>query len=276
MAIKQLFKPALLAALMVGSLSAQAHRAWILPDVTVLSGKTPTVTFDAAVSNGIFNFDHVPMRPEAFSITAPDGSNVEALNPHVGRFRSVFDVKLEQEGTYRVFMAAHGLRATWVGEDGKRQMWPGRGQAFTQEGFDKNVPKKAKDLTVTQTSRRVETFVTNKAPSDNAFKVTNQGLELLPITHPNDLYAGEPAKFSFLIDGKPAKGVEVTLVREGTRYRNSPEEITLVSDNKGEISIEWNGAGRYFVEAEYKDNQAKKPATSRMGAYVAVLEVLPD
>lgn len=272
----KIVKPAVLAALVVGSVSTQAHRAWILPDVTVLSGNNPTVTFDAAVSNGIFNFDHVPVRPDTLTITAPNGAEVKPENVHVGRFRGVFDVKLEQEGTYRVFSASHGLRATWVDAEGKRQMWPARGQTYSKEGFDKAVPKKAKDLVITQASRRVETFVTNKAPSDNALKVTNQGLELQPITHPNDLFAGEPAKFRFLIDGKAAEGVEVTLVREGSRYRNSQEEIVLKTDKKGEINVEWNGAGRYFVEAEYQDNKAKKPATVRAGVYVAVLEVLPD
>ena len=34
-------------------LSAQAHRAWMLPSATVLSGEEPWITVDAAVSNGI-------------------------------------------------------------------------------------------------------------------------------------------------------------------------------------------------------------------------------
>jgi len=33
--------------------AAQAHRVWLLPAATVLSGDEPWVTFDAAVSNDI-------------------------------------------------------------------------------------------------------------------------------------------------------------------------------------------------------------------------------
>ena len=43
-------------------LSAQAHRAWMLPSATVLSGEEPWITVDAAVSNDLFYFEHVPMR----------------------------------------------------------------------------------------------------------------------------------------------------------------------------------------------------------------------
>ena len=48
-------KPLLaLAALVTLSSPALAHRFWILPSSTVLSGEEPWVTFDAAVSNNLF------------------------------------------------------------------------------------------------------------------------------------------------------------------------------------------------------------------------------
>ena len=43
-------------------LSAQAHRAWMLPSATVLSGDEVWVTVDAAVSNDLFYFEHFPLR----------------------------------------------------------------------------------------------------------------------------------------------------------------------------------------------------------------------
>ena len=43
-------------------LSAQAHRAWMLPSATVLSGEDPWITVDAAVSNDLFYFEHFPLR----------------------------------------------------------------------------------------------------------------------------------------------------------------------------------------------------------------------
>jgi uncharacterized GH25 family protein len=272
----QLLSAAVLAGATLMSVQVNAHRAWILPDVTVLSGEEPVVAFDAAVSNEIFNFDHFPLNTDAIRITAPDGSMVMPENPAKSRYRSTFDLTLKQDGTYRVFIASQGLRARWEKSDGKRGFYPGRGEEYTEEGFNKKVPQNAKNLQVSQYSRRLETFVTSGEPSDNASKVSGKGFEMKPITHPTDLYAGEEATFQFLIDGKPAKGAEVTLIREGSRYRNDQEALELTTSSKGEIQIAWPAPGRYFLEAEYKDSQAKKPATERTGSYVGVFEVLPD
>ena len=51
----------------------EAHRQWMLPSSTVLSKTGAWVTVDAAVSNELFYFDHVPMRLNNLRITAPDG-----------------------------------------------------------------------------------------------------------------------------------------------------------------------------------------------------------
>ncbi len=269
------FKPFVVAALVLGSVAVQAHRAWIVPQETVLSGENRWVSFDAAVSNDIFLANYNPGRFADVQVLNPDGSAGQVENLHTGKYRSVFDLPLTQEGTYRLFIASSGLRALWE-EDGQRRMYPGRGEQYSAEGFAKAVPENADKLVVSQASRRMETFVTLGAPSRNALAASGQGLELVAVTHPNDLFAGEEASFRFLIDGEAAQGADVTLIREGTRYHNAQEAITLKTNSKGEITVRWNGAGRYFLEAEYKDNKAQKPATERSGSYVAVLEVLPD
>ncbi|MFC3032616.1 DUF4198 domain-containing protein [Pseudoalteromonas fenneropenaei] len=269
------FKSLLLGGLVLSSLSVEAHRAWIVPQETLLSGENRWVSFDAAVSNDIFLANHNAGRFSGVQVQAPDGSAAAVQNLHVGKYRTVFDLPLEKSGTYRVFTASSGLQASWE-ENGKRRMYPGRGETFSQAGFEQNVPKSADKLAVTQFSRRMETFVTLGAPSKNTLQPTNAGLELVAVTHPNELYAGEVATFKFLIDGKPAIGAEVTAIREGTRYRNSQEEIVMQANAQGEVSVKWNGAGRYFLEAEYQDTAAAAPATQRRGTYVVVLEVLPD
>lgn len=271
----QLLKAGFLTLLLLGSTSTQAHRAWIIPQETVLSGEERWVGFDAAVSNDIFVANYNAGRFNAVEVLNPDGSKGQLQNLHTGKYRSVFDLKLEQEGTYRVFIASGGLRARWE-ESGQRRMWPGRGEQYTEAGFAANVPEKADKLQIAYSSRRMETFVTLGNPSTSALVPTGQGLELQVVTHPNDLFAGEPAVFRFLMDGEPATGADVTVIREGTRYRNSQDAMNLTTDKRGEVTVKWQGAGRYFMEAEYRDEQAKKPATERSGTYITVLEVLPD
>ena len=63
-----------LVALLAAPVAANAHRQWMLPSMTVLSGNDPWVTVDAAVSNDLFVFEHVPMRLDGLVITGPDGA----------------------------------------------------------------------------------------------------------------------------------------------------------------------------------------------------------
>lgn len=262
---------ALVLSLAVMPFTAMAHKAWLQPSETVLAGADPWVTVDAAVSNDLFYFNHVPLPLERLAITAPDGSKVDAQNGATGRYRSVFDVQLKQQGTYRIAMVNSGLSASWD-EGGKPKRWRGTAAAFASE-----VPKDAKDLKVTQSVGRVETFVTNGSPNDTALKPVGEGIELVPVTHPNDLFAGEQAKFKLQIDGKPAVGLEIEIVRGGTRYRNAQEEIKARTDANGEFSVTWPEAGMYWLETVSEDINTSLPqAKQRRLSYVATLEVLPQ
>jgi uncharacterized GH25 family protein len=260
-----------LAVLAAMPFAASAHKAWLQPSQTVLAGNAPWITVDAAVSNDLFYFNHVPLRLENLAITAPDGSKVEAQNPSTGKYRSVFDVELKQQGTYRIGVTNDYATASWD-DNGKPKRWRGTPAAFATE-----VPKDAKDLKVGQSLSRVETFVTNGSPTEAALKPSGTGLELVPVTHPNDLFAGEEAKFRLQLDGKPVADVEVEIVRGNTRYRNAQDEIKAKTNASGEFAVTWPEAGMYWLEASSEDAKVTVPgATQRRLGYVATLEVLPQ
>lgn len=273
---KPMLYAALVAAISSLSLSAQAHRAWFVPATTVLSGDEAWVTVDAAISNDIFHADYVAMRLDDIQVTAPDSSTLRLENSNNGKHRSTFDVHLKQSGTYRIATASQSLTARWQTADGEQQRWPARGTQGTIENFAKQVPRNAKDLQVAFSSRRIESFVTLGAPSTEVLAVSGRGLELLPITHPNDLFAGEEAHFQLFIDGKPAVGANVEVVAGGMRYRDSQDTLALTTDKKGRFSVTWPNAGLYWLSANYSDNQAQKPASKRIGSYAVTLEVLPQ
>ncbi|GAA5077754.1 DUF4198 domain-containing protein [Lysobacter panacisoli] len=268
-------KRSLITAALVAALSlpfaAQAHKAWLQPSQTVLAGNNPWVTVDAAVSNDLFYFNHVPLRTDNLTITAPDGSTVAPQNSATGKYRSVFDVELKQTGTYRIGVVNNYVIGQWE-ENGQPKRWRG-----TVAEFATGVPKDAKKLQVSQSVSRVETFVTNGSPSETALKPSGEGLELVPVTHPNDLFAGEAATFRLQIDGKPAAGLDVEIVRGNTRYRNAQDELKVKTDAKGEFSVTWPEAGMYWLEATSEDKKTSVPqAKQRRLGYVATLEVLPQ
>ena len=260
-----------LSLLLLLPLSALAHKAWLLPSQTVMSGNNPVITVDGAVSNDLFYFNHVPLRLDNLVIIAPDGSKAESINGATGKYRSVFDVELKQQGTYRIATVNSGLIASW-NENGQPKRWRGNVQSFATE-----VPKDAKELKVSQSVGRVETFVTNGAPNDTALKPTGEGIELSPITHPNDLFMGEEARFKLLVDGKPAANLEIEIVRGGSRYRNAQDEIKITTDANGEFAVTWPEAGMYWLETVSEDAKTSIPqAKQRRLSYVATFEVLPQ
>jgi uncharacterized GH25 family protein len=250
--------------------AAHAHKTWLLPSATV-STVDQWVTVDAAVSNDLFYFNHNPLRIDSLSITAPDGSQVKPANKGTGKYRNTFDVHLQTNGTYRIAVTNMGLSANYE-VDGQRKRWRG-----TAESFAKEVPANASKLAVSQSAGRVETFVTAGKPTLDALKLTNMGLELAPVTHPNDLYAGEEATFALMLDGKPAAGLPVMIVAGGTRYRDAQGEIEVKTDAQGRFSVTWPEPGMYWIEAALEDNKTSIPqAKQRRVSYAATFEVLPQ
>lgn len=251
-------------------LSAHAHRQWLLPSATVFSGQDPWVAVDAAVSTKVFYFDDFPLRLDGLAVTAPDGKSLEAVNTNTGKHRSSFELQLAQAGTYKLAVLNNGVFASYK-LDGQPKRWRG-----TAASFAKEVPANAQELKVSEMQGRVETFVTSGKPNKTALAPTGVGLEMVPLTHPNDLVVDEAATFQLLLDGKPASGVEVEVAPSGARYRDKTEELSLKTDADGKFSIKWGGPGLYWLGASVQDTKTSLPqASQRRASYVATLEVLP-
>ncbi|MCH8686326.1 DUF4198 domain-containing protein [Pedomonas mirosovicensis] len=260
---------AAIAALSMVSVAASAHRAWLLPSATTVSGTDMWVSVDAAISNNLFNADHFPMQLGGIQVTAPDGAAVQPQNGSTGRYRSVFDVKLDQTGTYKIANAGHSVMASYQ-QNGERKRLRGPVERL------KDLPQDATDVKVSEIISRNETFVTNGNLTTTVFKLTGKGLELEPVTHPNDLVEGEPATFRFLLDGKPAANLKVTAVPGGTRYRNQPVEITATTNANGEVALTFPQPGMYWLDAEVADDKASVPqASRRVARYNMTVEVMP-
>jgi hypothetical protein len=279
--------PVLALALGLGITAAHAHRAWMLPSSTVLSGEDPWVTVDAAISNELFYFDHHPGRLTNLVITGPDGARVEGQNPHTGKYRSTFDVNLQARGTYRIALVNASLNASYTDAKGEAKRWRG-----TAERMKSEIPANAKDLRVSESHNRIETYVTAGAPTRGVFEPQGKGLELVPITHPNDLFAGETAQFRLLLEGKPAANLEVTIIRGGIRYRDAVAETTVSTGANGEFEVTWGEPGMYWLNAStggrraqggpQSDGMAPTPSANSGEApakrcnYSLTLEILPQ
>ena len=269
--MKKYLKLALLAsAVTMVSVTAQAHRQWLLPSATVLSGNDAWVTVDGAVSNDLFYFEHFPLQLDGLAVLAPDGKSVAVQNQSKGRYRSTFDVKLEQPGTYKMVVLNQGIFANYK-LDGQNKRWRGKAEQIATE-----IPNNATDVKISESQGRIEIFVTSGKPSSDTLKPTGTGLEMVPVTHPNSLVAGEKATFRMVLDGQPAAGLPIEIVPGGVRYRDKLNDIKATTDESGTFSVTWPGPGMYWMNASVQDDKSKIKDAKRRAAYTTTVEVLPQ
>jgi uncharacterized GH25 family protein len=257
---KSLLAVAALSAALALPMAASAHRGWLLPAFTTLSGDGSWVTVDAAISNELFYPDHRPMRTDGIQVLGPDGAADKIQNASTGQFRSTFDVQLTKPGTYKIFTASNSVMASYT-ENGEVKRF--RGSA---EDFAKQVPAGAADLKTIRMASRNETFVTRDKPSAGALAPTGKGLELVPVTNPTDVVATEAATFKFVLDGKPAADLEVTFIPGGARWRANPGEIKVKTGADGAVKFTLPEAGMYWVNATVRSGETGRgPGGPGMG-----------
>lgn len=254
---------------------ASAHRQWMMPSATVLSGDDVWVTVDAAVSNDLFYFEHQPLRLDGIKAWAPDGSEAQIEHGSTGRYRSTFDVHLTQKGTWKIGTASDALMGSYD-LNGKTERLP---RGTTTANLAERLPAGASNVRTAESNNRNEIFVTVGEPTTTVFQTTGKGIELVPVTHPNDLYAGEAATFQFLLDGKPAAGLTVTVIPGGIRYRDQLGQIDLTTGTDGRVTVTWPEAGLYWVNvttprAEQGEEGAAPAQPQRRASYVTTLEVM--
>lgn len=291
------------AALVAIPTGVSAHRQWMLPSGTIFSGTDSWVTVDSAVSNDLFYPDHVAGRIENVKVWQPDGTPGQIQNGATGRYRSVFDVKLDKPGTWKIGTEMSGVMGSFkvdgverrvggrgggMGPGGPRGPAQGRPTVATPPADSgpgggmrqpplrlEDIPANATDVKLTQTMGRNEIFVTAGEPTNTVLKPTGQGLEMAPVTHPDELVAGETARFRFLVDGKPAPNLKVTVVPGGKRYRNAEGARELTTGADGVLAVDWPAAGMYWLNASMTDDKPTVArATQRRMSYTTTLEVM--
>lgn len=289
------FKTALLAAaaMMAAASPATAHRQWLLPSGTIFSGTGNWVSVDAAASNDLFYADHVAMRLEGIVVTKPDGSSGEIANAATGRYRSVFDVKLDQPGTWRIGTTQSSVTGSFKvdgvewrlgGRRGPPTQQPAQGMAqpgpagappppANRVESVAEIPAGATDIAIIEMAARTEFFATAGAPTPVA--ATGKGLEMVPLSHPAELVQGETARLRFLVDGQPVSGLKVALVPGGKRYRDAEGLFEVTTDADGVAAVDWPMAGMVWLNASHSDDKPSVArATQRRLSYTATLEVM--
>ncbi|MBW0278231.1 nickel transporter [Shewanella xiamenensis] len=227
---------------------ASSHDRWILPshyNVSAESNEAVWITSDVSASNQVFMVDK-PVTASDVKVYLPDGKASSPSSSYTGGRKSVFDVQLLQDGTYKFEKEVTPRYFSVYKVKGKEEVVRSR---LDKKATAAVMPKDAYDLKGSLTVARVETYVTRNKPTDKVLAPKGEYLELVPITHPADIVENEPATLQFVYDGKPVEGVSVAIMKDGSLYRNKPEEISLTSDKEGKVAMTFPAAGRYLLHA---------------------------
>lgn len=269
--------PLLITFLIAGLLmafQAQAHKRWMVASTTELSGeKAEWVSVDGSISNQVFDAERtLPL--SGLKIVAPDGNVVSAEQMHQGKTKSTFDIEIAQAGTYRV---SNRMEMFFVQYRVPGATKPKRARAASLQGVKNKVPANATDVAFMKSDGLIETFITKGNPSTKAFEKRSQsGIELVPITHPNDVYAGETASFKIFLNGQPARNITYSYLPADNRFRNQELETKGQADEQGVITFKPQQSGRYLLEVSAKVPQNSGQIKQVFYAYFATLEVKPQ
>lgn len=257
----------------VAATPVQASMSWLLPTSYQAGGKEAVVSVDAAVSENLFIFERA-LKLEDILITAPDGSRIDAQQRSAARHRESFELRLTQDGTYRVSHVQVALMGSYVLEGQTRRF------RATPATLDQELPAGAQLQGLTQAHNRQQVFVSKEEPGKPAFAPEGQGLELVPLDPVTELSDGDRTRLRLLLDGQPLADAVLRLLKEGNRYRYKMGEEQIKTDAKGEFTITWSQAGRYWLGASQGDRPApgatgtrEKPL--RRASLSATFEVLP-
>lgn len=267
----QMFRKPLLSLLAICAVlsptaASAAPRSWMLPSETLFTGSGDEwLTVDAALSTDLYYYDH-PAQNWQPVVVAPDGTTGGVENFAKAKQRLTFDVHIVQRGTYKVSIFNETVTGSYL-LNGERKPLP---RGTTPATLAQAVPEGATEVWSAVNMSRIETFATAGEPSTTVFKPTGKGIEMVPVTHPTELLAGEPATFQFLLDGKPAPGLTISVVNGGVRYRaGGLQQLDLKTDAQGKVTITWPDAGMWWVHATNVDARGEGNETPRPGAAAA-------
>lgn len=256
---------------------ASSHDRWLVASHSTVSGEDPSeVALDFSISNQIFHpdigvgsSDNPKSRIRGkLLVQNPDGSVQPKLTFYdLGRKSSAF-ATLEQNGTHTMFVQSEPFVFMLYQDQ--------QGERHRMFGTDTSkLPNGASNVTVQKFASNIMTYVSRN--KNSAIVPFNQGLELgVKGQHPNDLFSGEAVNLQVLLDGKPAPaGIEVKLVKGGTRYRNNRNEVALTTDQSGLVAYTFKEAGLYLLTANTEVVSKDKHIDAEYSGLFLTLEVLP-
>lgn len=229
---------------------AHAHMQWLRPSEfnVALNGGSVWIDVDMSVAERVFDIER-PLEAGSISITQPDGNRTRQDRIFTNHVRTNFELELQSAGTYKIDVL--------------------NGPIVRQRPAPKPTPVMSNapaNRPVTKMVSRLVAYVTADAPNNKAISTTNEWLELVPLSHPADMVAGEPIRFKLLFNGNPVLDSAVVLMPAGSRYSDKSPDHAYRTDQHGEVEIVAGLAGVYALKADMTKALENDPEAEQLRA----------
>jgi len=255
-----------LLALSAVSLSAQAHTPYLLPNIFHASNRKPVISVDASRTDNMFIPDLAWAADTRFSVTTPGGAviAIPASDVHQLATRTVIEHPLavaegaDPAGTYRL------MAGPTVGAASRSWEINGKVERVRDPGVP--MPAGAKLQRHTQTISSAAAYITvdaarvaegqpaRPAPAAQALQATGKGLEIVPVSHPNQLYAGGRFDFRVQFDGKLLPDHKVDVVYSNMDFSGKSTRLSVNTDRQGAVSYPLAQPGVYMATVRFSDD----------------------
>ncbi|HTF94574.1 MAG TPA: DUF4198 domain-containing protein [Cellvibrio sp.] len=234
--------------------SVLAHTPFLAP-VSFTPAHENWVTLDAGFAEVFFQPD-VAFDKSKFQLLTPSGKWQEPARLEEFKTRTLVEQQLEEKGTYRF--------STGVRYGAVFRFYELNGERKAIRDSKEALPEGAKLLDHFQSVTLAETYITNDKPTQSALKPYEKGLELVPVTHPSDVYAGEKFIVKVLMDGKPLadKTLDIFKAQDGSEHEKP--YLTATTNKKGEAELAMANAGIYLLHLRHT---APAPKTAEAPNY---------
>lgn len=287
------------AGLLALSQLAAAHTPYLLP--LTFSVSRPYVSLQAGISDELFFVPEGAVRTDYYVVNPAgarskldklthlkDYTNIEADTPEAGTYRFVTGDEgaratkfAKVDGVWRIVRVPRPQAAQPAGGEMQMQQAASARAAAPAPAtpprfIDEAALPAGAEVTEVLNVRRLETYVSKGAPSRGALAATGQGLEVRPVTHPNEIFIDQGFTFDTLLDGAPLPGLEFTVYRAGNAYEDKKVFAEVKSDARGRVALKFDKPGIYLMTARYPALSnaplAQKPAARSYG-YTLTFEV---
>ena len=217
------------------------HQQWILPNFFYTNRESPWLGIEHTSGDQRFVSGHgsgtllTIIHPEGWRMGRPSSI-------FVGQTRTVGEIELREPGTYRIETDSPAKYVAEIEVDGKKR--------WVSKSKDQLPGKK-----ILQSAHRwsqTTTFVTVKKYTKRVLEATGAFLEIVPVTHPNRIFAGKPFVVRVLSRGQLVPGQEVQAYSE----MDSGHEATLaaVTNADGECELTFPSPGRYLLTTNLRQD----------------------